>query len=769
MTKAKILPKNEPLGPQAPGIDLIVPVYGAPEALANCLASLECHLPVETRAGQPAPRLILVLDGPQSPEVEAVLERALARPWRVAPIVLRQPVRAGYPAAIRRGIQEGEALGRDVVLLNSDTVVTDGWLSRLAAAAASSPRIGTVTPFTNNGTLASLPRSFEINRLPTGFDTASFARLVEGASLRLYPRVPTAVGFCFYVKRSLLHEIGSFDQEAFGLGYGEEVDFCLRATAAGWEHCLDDATFVFHEGQSSFGRSRDRRVRAAERTLAKRYPDFRARLAAFMAEDPVAPARRPILAALARLASPAPAGGAPRRAGVVHLVHGWPPENFAGTELYAWWLAHLQKADRPVAVYTRSPDPQLASGTAVELEDRGVRVRSRVNHFDQRNPLRRNVLYDRGARRDFARFLDETRPELLHVHHLAGHGFSLVDEARARRLPLVLQLQDWWLLCARANLLDRERRLCPGPTPGRCSTCLPLTQVSPSPLLNRQLNRALYMLRARRARATLAAADALVAGSATLLDSFRSRGWLPSGVPVHLVPYGVDAGAARGAAQNLSTPALPLRLGFIGSLLPHKGLHVATAAMAGLAPEQVRLEVWGDPHLDPAYVREALAAAAGTRTGHAAPAAHATDTSATAAVHLRGRFAEEDRGAIFASLDLLLVPSLGLESYSLVAREALAAGLPVLASDRGALAELFAGGAPCGGHFDPDRPAELASWIRRLIADPGLISTWRQNAPRIPTQAEHAAALEPIYEQVLALGARRRRQPRQPGQPRGPR
>jgi len=361
-----------------------------------------------------------------------------------------------------------------------------------------------------------------------------------------------------------------------------------------------------------------------------------------------------------------------------------------------------------------------------------------VNHFDQRNPLHRNVFYEPGARADFGRFLDQTRPELLHVHHLAGHGFSLIDEARRRRLPIVLQLQDWWLLCARANLLDSARRLCPGPAPGRCATCLPLTRMTPSPGVNRLLTRALYVLRRRRARAAIAAAEVCVAGSAALVDSFRARGWLPRGVPVHLVPYGVDATPA-GEAPKDGSPRLPLRHGFIGSLLPHKGLHIATAAIANLSASQVRLEVWGDATVDPAYVGEALAAAG------------------TAAVELRGRFAEADRSAIFAGLDLLLVPSLGLESYSLAAREALACGLPVLASNRGALAELFVGGEPCGALFDPDRPGELRALLERLIADPGKITAWRRHAPRVPTLEEHAAALEPIYDQALESARRRAR------------
>ncbi len=732
-------------------IDVIVPIFGASEALERCLASLERHVPATDARRH---RIVLVVDGPQAAAVELVLSRAVERRSAPALVVLRQERRLGYPAAIHRGLEIGSG---DVVLLNSDTIVTRGWLDKLAAAAASSPRIGTVTPFTNNGTLASIPRPFEINRLPTDFDVDRFAALVEQASARLYPEVPTAVGFCFYVKRALLAEIGSFDRIGFGLGYGEEVDFCLRAGAAGWEHRLDDATFLFHEGQASFGRTRDRRVRAAERTLARRYPDYRARLAAFMREDPVEPARRPILEALRLSSSPSDSPAAPSpatppgpslasppasRPGVVHLVHGWPPENFAGTEIYAWGLAHLQQRSRPVAVYTRSADRQLETGSAVELDDRGIRVRALVNHFDQRDPLRRSGLHDRGARADFARFLDQTTPDLLHVHHLAGHGFSLVDEARRRRLPFVLHLHDWWLLCARANLLDRDRRLCPGPAPGRCGACLPLTRVSPSPRLNRLLNRTLYAVRGRRARSVLGAAGALVAGSTALLESFRSLGFLPAGVPVHLAPYGVDAPPRSGGRM----PGLPLRLGFIGSLLPHKGLHVATQALAGLPASAVQLEVWGDASRDPAYVAEALAAAHG------------------AAVHLRGWFAEAERGAIFANLDLLLVPSIGLESYSLVAHEALAAALPVLASRRGALADLFgdlaAGGEPCGGHFDPERPEELRAWIERLIADPQQIADWRRrwpSAPPVPTLAEHSAALEPIYDQVLSAARDRAR------------
>src|SRR5690606_39271689 len=105
------------------------------------------------------------------------------------------------------------------------------------------------------------------------------------------PQIPTGVGSCLLIRREALEVVGGFDVDAFGLGYGEEVDFCLRAAAAGFVHLLDDATFVFHRGQSSFGFTRASQVAAAERIVAGRHPGYRAAIAAAMAEDPTAGAR----------------------------------------------------------------------------------------------------------------------------------------------------------------------------------------------------------------------------------------------------------------------------------------------------------------------------------------------------------------------------------------------------------------------------------------------------------------------------------------------
>jgi hypothetical protein len=204
--------------------------------------------------------------------------------------------------------------------------------------------------------------------------------------------------------------------------------------------------------------------------MRRRHPGYLPTVARFIAEDPVAPARNRVIEALH------PPRRRPARGsrGVVHLVHGWPPWSRAGTETYARSLALRQAELRAVTVYARRSEagpcrevgPDRRRHEALELLDGGVRVRLMANDFRQRDPLSRNALYNRALAADFGRLLDEARPELVHVHHLAGHAISLIGEITRRDIPFLYQVQDWWTLCARANLFHLERFLCGGPRLG---------------------------------------------------------------------------------------------------------------------------------------------------------------------------------------------------------------------------------------------------------------------------------------------------------------
>jgi len=654
---------GRPRAERPSSVDIIIPIYGAPDDLARCLASVAKHTDLARH------RVILVIDGPQD-----------VQDFPNAPL-LRNDRRLGYAASVNRGMGESKT---DVVLLNSDTIVTARWLEKLIDAAYSNGDVGTVTPLSNNATLVSVPRAFEENLIPSGYDIDSFAQHVESESSRHYPRLPTGVGFCLYIRRALLDDIGLFDAHRFAAGYGEENDFCWRALARGWLNIADDATFVFHAGHRSFGASRKRAQRRAKGLLPRRYTNT---IAEYM-----------------KTQKPQPTRGLR----ITHLVHGWPPYQHAGTELYAYWLAHRQRDANTVSVYTRSADPTREEGDTFELDDHGIRVRFVTNHFTARNPLRRNAIRDRVIERDFERFLKQEKPDVLHAHHLAGHAFSLLGVARRLQIPIVMQIQDWWFLCARVNLYHRDGNRCSGPSPEKCADCVTLTRLPLS-------NRLLHAIRRRAALSALQQCDAFIVGSNAIRDDYAKM--VPH--PIHVIPYGISVGNSVGRRRPRRREPGPIRFGYVGSISPHKGIHTANEAMQAIDPNQATFQVWGDQTANPDYAK--------------------TLTNSI----LKGPFKEEEKQTVYEEMDVLLVPSIGLESFGLAAREAMACGVPVIATSGGALHEMSAEFFPAG-----DATA-LRAIIQRVIADPSIIDRWREQIREPKRDDVHAAEIERVYRSVL--------------------
>src|SRR5262249_17328597 len=156
---------------------------------------------------------------------------------------------SGFVLSANRGMRH--AAGRDVLLLNSDTIVTPGFLEKLIACTREDAAIA--CPLTNNGTICSIPEWLRDNPLPADLPVEAYARFISDISLHRRPELVTAVGFCMYIRADVIARIGIFDEEHFGRGFGEENDFCERAKAAGFRIRLCDDLFVAHTGKASFG------------------------------------------------------------------------------------------------------------------------------------------------------------------------------------------------------------------------------------------------------------------------------------------------------------------------------------------------------------------------------------------------------------------------------------------------------------------------------------------------------------------------------------
>ena len=247
---------------------VIVPVFNSYEEVVRCYEAFFRN----TSADVP---LLVVDDAGWDRRTVDVLEKVFAT---TAPahdvVVLRQTSNRGFLLSMNAAFA---AAGRaDVVILNSDVIVAAEWLLRLREAAYSSSTIATATALTNHGTILSVPeRNRATDDVPGALSVDEAARRVAAGSPRLRPRIPTAIGHCTYAKRAAFDVVGYFD-EAFSPGYGEEVDFCQRAIAAGFEHIVADDVYVFHKGGSSFGRSREIEQRKVEHELIvqNRYPYY---------------------------------------------------------------------------------------------------------------------------------------------------------------------------------------------------------------------------------------------------------------------------------------------------------------------------------------------------------------------------------------------------------------------------------------------------------------------------------------------------------------
>ena len=171
-------------------IDVIIPIYNAFDDLVRCVDSV-------LRCTTGEYRMLLINDASPDERIAPLLDQLLTQHPRMR--VLSNPRNLGFIGTVNRGF--GGTAG-DVVLLNSDTIVTHGWLSKMLACAASDPRIATITPFSNNAEICSYPELCGNHPWTFGDDPEVANRALELASRRLYPDLPTAVGFCMFVRRA---------------------------------------------------------------------------------------------------------------------------------------------------------------------------------------------------------------------------------------------------------------------------------------------------------------------------------------------------------------------------------------------------------------------------------------------------------------------------------------------------------------------------------------------------------------------------------------
>jgi GT2 family glycosyltransferase len=403
-------------------VDVILPVYRDYEQTLNAI----WHALATT--GSTSFELIVINDSSPDPQLSAKLRELAQAKWFT---LIENPQNLGFVQTVNKGMHIHS--DRDIVLLNSDTEVFGDWLDRLCRHAYSSNAIGTVTPFSNNAEICSYPYMAHDNPMPLELDYATLDNLAAQINKGRSCELPTAVGFCMFIKRRCFRDVGSFDAEAFGRGYGEESDFCLRASRHRWKHLLAGDVFVRHIGGTSFATDRKDLVKRALKTLNKRYPKYAAQMREFIETDPARSMRQRL--DLARL----------KHAGhdfnILMVNH----SRGGGTEKHVRDVCDAL-AKEHVGTYLMRPSDKESGG-----------VQLGHYHVPHTPNAYFSLEYDRDA---FFEAMLELGISHIHIHHLIGYPQRIVDflteltEALSIRYDITLH--DYFTICPRIHLVDAD-------------------------------------------------------------------------------------------------------------------------------------------------------------------------------------------------------------------------------------------------------------------------------------------------------------------------
>jgi glycosyltransferase involved in cell wall biosynthesis len=442
---------------------------------------------------------------------------------------------------------------------------------------------------------------------------------------------------------------------------------------------------------------------------------------------------------------------------ILMVVHQFLPRHLAGSELYTYHLARALRArGHDVTLFFTEirfdrPPYELTHG-----EFEGIPFFEAVNN--RRYPSFRHSYRDPEMDGLFQRVLDATASDVIHLQHLHLHSIGYVDIARRRKLPVLYTLHEYLLMCLNDGLLLRPGAiLCEGPDPLACANCavaISHRPDSPPPTLdagarsplsdllhrlaaklgagwvaerdNSRAYRAAAHLRRREIQAALDKVDLFLAPSRFLRQRFVEEGMIRPERILHS-DYGFFV---EPFTKIRRSPSPVLRVGYVGTISEYKGVHLVVEAFRGIREPGIQCQIYGGLDVFPDYAQRLLAA------------------GIPPAVRFMGRLENANVAATLAGLDLLIVPSLWFENSPLTIHEAFLAGLPVVTSDRGGMAELVEHDKS-GLLFRIGDAADLRRQVLRLLHEPGLLESLRKHLPAVKTIENDAADMERRYQSLL--------------------
>ena len=532
------LPSTKPplSTPNSAAVDIVIPVYRDLALTQRCLDS------VLADNDRPKGRIIVIDDRSPEPKLTAWLAK-IAKTGAID--LVRNKTNLGFVASANLGMKQSAP--HDVVLLNSDTEVPSGWLRRLKAQAYVGTKVASVSPLSNHATICSY-LGYEGAPIPPGMTLTSIDTACRTVNAGRFVSTPTTVGFCMYLRRDALNDVGVFDEQTFGKGYGEENDFCLRAIARGWTHHIACDTFVAHASGTSFGDETDARVTGAFAKLTERYPDYPSMVARHVQDAANEPFRFAVTMELFR------ASGLPTILTISHDQEG-------GVRKHVHDL--IQQ------------DAGQVNYLVLEPASRGLSLSVPALSGHPKLVLAAERWRDVAA---VARSAGVTR---VHIHHLMGLDLDTQALIHDLGVPFDITVHDYFAICPQVTFLPwADAAYCEEPGPAGCDACI----------ANRPSHGATDILswRLRWSWQFTQAARVLAPSQDTLNRLNR----FDLGEHANLMPH-ETAPSGPWPVHKAPKPGKKLRVAILGTLASHKGAHVAASVAMAADPGALEIVLLG--------------------------------------------------------------------------------------------------------------------------------------------------------------------------------
>ncbi|MCX5704049.1 MAG: glycosyltransferase family 4 protein [Candidatus Omnitrophica bacterium] len=445
---------------------------------------------------------------------------------------------------------------------------------------------------------------------------------------------------------------------------------------------------------------------------------------------------------------------------ILHIAHAFPPHNTAGVEVYTHTLCRQLAHNHRVYVFHRISQPEQKEYTLRHIEKEGIGIFSINNTFRYCYSFV-DLYANEKITEDLIKVIDEMSPDVVHVQHIAFLSATVIKKIKQRNIPVVLTLHDYWYMCPKWHGLRNNLQPCTkfgrSQFDSECLSCISellhlkrdskiiyafLKKILPLNILTRckaayfsavglrkndiSINK-LYE-RASEMKHLLNMVDILLAPSEFVRNKYIEFGIPPE--KINLLRFGI-AGSLANDKQIKNKHRLCF--GFIGTVLPAKGVDVLIEAFNDIRNPNVELRIYGDlrPYLGferyPGYLKKIV------RNKN---------------ILFMGGFDHQKIASVFHEIDVLVVPSLWEENSPLVIQEAFASGTPVIGSRIGGIPELVTDGVS-GLLFTPGDSQGLREKLEYLTDNPEIIQKFKENMPKAKNIQEHAREIEEIYAHLI--------------------